>query len=62
MNRLALIVATGFLALSLTACGENGNKPAPTTTTETTVTTQPAQDQTQPQPAPENTTPDGQNH
>lgn len=29
MNRLALIAATGFLALALTACGEHGNSKQP---------------------------------
>ncbi|PWY56389.1 hypothetical protein DGG96_02790 [Legionella qingyii] len=42
MNRFALIAATGFLALALTACGESSNKPTATTTTETTTTQQPA--------------------
>ncbi|QMT59948.1 MULTISPECIES: hypothetical protein [unclassified Legionella] len=41
MNRIALIAATGFLALTLTACGESSNKqPTATTTTETTTTQQ----------------------
>lgn len=30
MNRLALIAATGFLTLTLTACGEQGNPKQPT--------------------------------
>ncbi|CAM3021107.1 Uncharacterised protein [Legionella steigerwaltii] len=46
MNRFALIAATGFLALALTACGQQGNKqPAAGTETNTTTTTQPAQNQ-----------------
>ncbi|CAM2946395.1 hypothetical protein [Legionella worsleiensis] len=33
MNRLAMIAATGFLAVLLTACGDNGSsKPAEGTT------------------------------
>ncbi|WP_454783146.1 hypothetical protein [Legionella sp. WA2022007384] len=43
MKRFALVAATGFLALALTACGESSNKqPTATTTTETTTTQQPA--------------------
>ena len=37
MNRLALMVATAALSLTLTACGEQGSKPAeskPANTTE----------------------------
>jgi hypothetical protein len=46
MNRFALIAATGFLALMLTACGDNGSsKPAEDTTTTTgTVVEQPKAD------------------
>ena len=50
MKRFALIAASGFLALALTACGEQSNKqPASTTDTTittTTTTTTPAQNQT----------------
>ena len=35
MKRLALIAATGFLALTLTGCGEHGNN-KPATSTENT--------------------------
>ncbi|MGL5742904.1 MAG: hypothetical protein ACRCXC_10390 [Legionella sp.] len=46
MNRLALIAATGFLALALTACGEHGNKqPAAGNENNTTTTTQPSPNQ-----------------
>lgn len=45
MNRFALIAATGFLALILTACGDNGSsKPAEDTTTTGTVVEQPKAD------------------
>ncbi|MCW8397776.1 hypothetical protein OQJ26_03105 [Legionella sp. PATHC038] len=44
MNRFALIAATGFLALALTACGQQGNKPT-AGTENTTTTTQPAPNQ-----------------
>ncbi|KTD65048.1 hypothetical protein [Legionella shakespearei] len=45
MNRFALIAATGFLALMLTACGDNGSsKPAEDTTTTGTVVEQPKAD------------------
>lgn len=38
MNRLAMIAATGFLAVLLTACGDNGaSKPADDKATDTTV-------------------------
>lgn len=54
MNRLALIAATGFLALALTACGEHGNSK------------QPAADNTPAQqgaaPAPEQQPAQGQGH
>lgn len=40
MNRLAMIAATGFLAVLLTACGDDTSKPADVKT-ETTVQTQP---------------------
>ncbi|KTD67326.1 MULTISPECIES: hypothetical protein [Legionella] len=44
MNRFAIIAATGFLALALTACGQQGNKqPTAGTENNTTTTTQPAQ-------------------
>lgn len=44
MNRFTLIAVTGFLALLLTACGDNGtSKPA-----EDTTTTGTAVEQTQP--------------
>lgn len=36
MNRLAMIAATGFLAVFLTACGDN-SKPADDKATDTTV-------------------------
>lgn len=52
MNRFALVAATGLLALTLTACGEQGNKQPAAGTTETTTTTQPAPAQ----PAGENQT------
>ncbi|KTD41641.1 hypothetical protein [Legionella parisiensis] len=42
MNRFALVVATGLLALTLTACGEQNNKQPTAGATETTTTTQPA--------------------
>ncbi len=59
MNRLAMIAATGFLAVLLTACGDNGaSKPADDKTTDTTVQqTQPADDAETTQP-----TTDGQSH
>lgn len=38
MNRLALVAATGFLTLALTACGEHGNsKPTVVTPDNTPV-------------------------
>lgn len=52
MNRLALIAATGFFALALTACGEHGNS-KPTASDTTTVQQQgaaPQQPQQQEQP------------
>ena len=39
MNRLALVAATGFLALALTACGEHGNS-KPTVTPDNTPVSQ----------------------
>lgn len=42
MNRLALIAATGVLALMLSACGDESKKEE--TTTTTTTTQQPAPD------------------
>lgn len=59
MNRLALIAATGFLALALTACGEHNSKPTTTTDTTTTTTqeTTPA-----PAPTPEQQPADTQSH
>lgn len=45
MNRFALIAATGFLALTLTACGGNDNKQPTAGTDNATTTTQPAQNQ-----------------
>jgi ABC-type glycerol-3-phosphate transport system substrate-binding protein len=53
MNRFTIIAATGFLALALTACGEQNNKQPTATTTDsttTTTTTPPAEPQPQ-QPA-----------
>lgn len=50
MNRLALIAATGFLALTLTACGDN-SKPVVGPTDNTAV--QQPQDQAAPAPAQE---------
>lgn len=43
MKRLALLTITAFLALVLSACGENAGKKADTSTTTTTTTQQPAQ-------------------
>ncbi|KTC83017.1 hypothetical protein [Legionella cincinnatiensis] len=46
MNRLALIAATGFLALALTACGGHDNKqPTAGENNATTTTPPPAQNQ-----------------
>ncbi|MFJ1267273.1 hypothetical protein ACD661_01740 [Legionella lytica] len=55
MNRLALIAATGFLALALTACGEHGNKQPP-------VATDNAQQQQGAAPAPQQQPTEGQGH
>lgn len=45
MNRLAMIAATGFLAVLLTACGESGSsKPADSTDNNATQQTQPQGD------------------
>ncbi len=58
MNRLALVAATGFLALTLTACGENGSS-KPTVTTDTTTTSSTPVEQAAPEqqaaPAPAET-------
>lgn len=48
MNRLALIAATGFLAVALTACGEHGNKQPTATETTQQQGTAPAPQQQQP--------------
>lgn len=45
MNRFALIAATGFLALALTACGGHDNKQPTAGANNATTTTQPAQNQ-----------------
>ncbi|KTC89960.1 hypothetical protein OQJ18_06240 [Fluoribacter dumoffii] len=45
MKRIAIIAATGFLALALTACGQENNKQPTAGTTDTTTTTQPAPSQ-----------------
>ncbi|HHT0592338.1 TPA: hypothetical protein ACTXXA_000866 [Legionella anisa] len=42
MKRFALVAATGLLALTLAACGEESNKQPTTGTTDTTTTPQPA--------------------
>ncbi|USQ15003.1 hypothetical protein J2N86_06830 [Legionella lytica] len=54
MNRLALIAATGFLALALTACGEHGNKQPPVATDNAP--------QQQGAPAPQQQPTEGQGH
>ncbi|KTD10741.1 hypothetical protein Lgra_1707 [Legionella gratiana] len=41
MNRLALIAATGFLALALTACGGQDKQPTAGADNATTTTTPP---------------------
>lgn len=52
MNRLALIAATGFLALTLTACGDN-SKPAAGPTDNTAVQQPEEHNQAAPAPAQE---------
>ncbi|WP_298623706.1 hypothetical protein [uncultured Legionella sp.] len=63
MNRLAMIAATGFLAVLLTACGDNGaSKPADDKTDTTVQQTQPTDDAGKTDAGTAQPSTDGQSH